>query len=86
MQNYARKYHVPIDLLIFEFEVKKDTLCNPFLSSQTIKIIFLSPYGVLMIFGFVLQVLPIDNSDTSPADGVYINGLFLDGARWDKTR
>ena len=34
----------------------------------------------------VLQLLTTETSDTSPEDGAYIFGLFLDGARWDKER
>ena len=31
-----------------------------------------------------LQVLPVEKMNSSPEDGAYIIGLYLDGARWDR--
>jgi len=52
LQNYARKYKLPIDTVSFNFFLLKDEW-----TSLTIK----------------------------PSDGVYVRGLFLEGARWDST-
>ena len=50
LQNFARKYSLPIDLLTMEF-----------------------------------QVMSKSDFKTGPDDGVYISGMYLEGARWDST-
>ena len=49
LQNFARKYKLPIDTVSFNFNFKKDE------------------YTTL----------------SKPEDGVYIRGLYMEGARWD---
>lgn len=52
LQNFARKYKYPIDIVSFNY---------------------------------IISELSWTKIDTRPFDGVYIRGLFLEGARWDMT-
>ncbi|XP_078090943.1 dynein axonemal heavy chain 3-like [Mustelus asterias] len=52
LQNYARKYRIPIDHLGFQFDVTNQSYDMP----------------------------------APPIDGVYINGLYMEGAQWDRKK
>ena len=72
MQNYARKYVIPIDKLTFDFEVR------------TASWLHVSRHFIYHTIS--QQVLKVDDEDEAPEDGVYVKGMFLDGARWDREK
>ncbi|XP_052746778.1 dynein axonemal heavy chain 6 [Bicyclus anynana] len=72
LQAYARRYRVPIDALMFDFEP-----INYFLSQEDVfksnKLKKTKDPTDMRVFG------PLEK----PEDGVNIHGLFIDAGRWD---
>ena len=74
-QNFARKYRIPIDLLGFDYEVLEDKEYNT------------SPEdGMYETHHLSLHTVHIYTHTLSFHEGVYVKGLFLDGARWDRDK
>ncbi len=70
LQNYARKYDYPIDVLGFHFHVLPEYRDQEewSVAMSTIK------------FG---EELEMDQKRPAPDDGVFVHGLFLDAASWN---
>lgn len=69
LQNYARKYVLPIDHLSFDFHVL--TIYRD--QTKYAKALSQIKFG---------ETLPEDDEIESPTDGVLIHGLFMDGFRY----
>jgi len=74
-QNYARKYKIPIDHLSYDFEVMDE---KQELNSKPVS--FTTLQNVVVIY----SLRTMGNNLSLQEDGVYVKGLYMEGARWDR--
>ena len=78
LQNFARRHTKPIDTVSFSFKVLDQARPEAVLQVRSFHPFFL--------FASSIPRNALCSSLQKPTDGIYIHGLFLEGARWDATR
>ncbi|XP_056004113.1 dynein axonemal heavy chain 6-like isoform X1 [Ostrea edulis] len=71
LQNYARRYNLPIDHLTFHFHPLPHFRDQKEVTTQMAE----------LKFG---EEIDLDKGLPSPEDGVLVHGMFMDGFRWDE--
>ncbi|XP_070178052.1 dynein axonemal heavy chain 6-like [Littorina saxatilis] len=70
LQNYARKFELPIDHLSFQYTIMRQYRDQKVVTEQM----------AALKFG---EEMDLDKELDAPPDGVLVHGLFCDGMRWD---
>eukprot|EP00764_Aduncisulcus_paluster_P008088 gnl/Carplike_NY0171/2637_a3544_383.p1 GENE.gnl/Carplike_NY0171/2637_a3544_383~~gnl/Carplike_NY0171/2637_a3544_383.p1 ORF type:complete len:1624 (-),score=590.72 gnl/Carplike_NY0171/2637_a3544_383:137-4699(-) len=90
LQNYARKYHLPIDTIKFSFKVQDGGIPGENEDDSVVSTTKICDLSSPIDDAFIGRGNVIDGDDKLPripaGDGCYIRGLFLDGARWDYSK
>lgn len=82
MQNFARKFRIPIDKIDFDFEVDYIFIIELLIIHYDNQFNYLND-SISNKFIYCFKIMPDYQLDNAPIDGVYTYGTYLAGGRWD---